>query len=161
MFLNLLLSISIWMATLLILHLILPCLNFLPWKILTIAFIVSLSLSVVLHMYQWKCWKFILSGRPKQQTVDFTQIVLFVGWLYVISGSALSVHCHCFPWALFTIIPMVIYTASVLLSSSDEPSNVNAPSLLESKITSSSGSPGSSSSESPVSSMSSPSSTIP
>ena len=157
MFLNVFLSISIWVATLLILHLFLPCLNFLPWEILTIAFLVSLSLSVVLHMYQWKCWKFIWSGKPKEKTVDFPQIVLFVGWLYVISGSVLSIHCQCFPWALFTIVPMAIYTLSFLSSSSDEPSNVNAPSLLESKITSSFGS----SSDSTVSSMSSPSSTTP
>ena len=157
MFLNFVISVSIYLATILVLHLMLPCLDFLPWKILIIVFIASLSLSVALHISQWKCWKFILSDRSKQKTVDFKQIVLFVGWLCVISGSAVSIPCQWFPWPLVTIIPIVIYTLSFLSSSSDEPSNVNAPSLLESKITSSS------SSDSTVArnSMSSPSSTTP
>jgi len=159
MCLNFIISISIYLATILILHLILPCLDFLPWEILTIVFIVSLSLSVALHVSHWKCWKFILSSRPKRKTIDFKQMVLFTGWLYVITGSVLTIHCQIFPWSLVTIIPMIIYTCSFFSSSdepsSDEPSNVNAPSLLESKTTSSS--------DSTVarSSMSSPSSTTP
>ena len=152
MFLSISISINVWLLTIVVARFFLNCLFPLTWSMLLTLFVVSLLMTVAIHIYNWKCWRYLRHGpqRLRSFTTETPRkhikigIILFI-WLETITFIVISWFCWREAGALvfLSIIPAIImtYTASTCSSAdkwsepdeSLEPpsSNVNTDASLE------------------------------
>ena len=140
MFLSISVSINVWLLTVMVVRFFLVCLSPIAWSLLLPLFVASLCMTVVIHMYHWKCWWYIrhdplrLRSFPVVRTGNTTVGVILLLWLEAVTFVLSSwLCCHELnPLVFLVIIPAACgtYTASTcsfeLSESLELPSNVNA-----------------------------------
>lgn len=135
------LSINVWLLSAVLARFFLPCLS-VEWSVLLSVLSASLLVSMCVHMYTWRCWKYLwhrprrLRSFHRDRDPPKCHCVLLL-WLWLMAGSATLATCMCaagrWPWSLLGFIPAVFYTAanagrSSSEDSSPESSSVNADS---------------------------------
>ena len=150
MFLSISISINVWLLSVVVVRFFVDCLSPLSWSMLLTLFLVSLLMTVAIHMYYWKCWRYLRHGPQRlrsfgpQRLRSFTTVspnkhikigvILFV-WLETITFVVISWFCWQAAGALvlLSIIPAVIftYTASACSSDSEPPESLEPPSSKE------------------------------
>ena len=144
---NFCISVNVWCILCLMLRLFIPCLNNIKWNIIIPLFILSLLCTLLVHIYSWKCWKYlrhsphVLRSEDGRTSDVFSPKLICFGivWLTNITAVLLSVYCDWFPWkfSLLSLVFTLPYTGWVCVSSSSDPeslgsSNVNADELSSS-----------------------------
>ena len=138
MFFNVSISFTISIVGLVIARSMCHCLEQLPWTFILLSLAISGSLTIIAHIYGWKCWLFLWQ-RPQrltsmtewqrigqQQRKDIIpQLVLYI-WVTAVWLATFLLPCHIkWYWPGLATIALVLYTASscLLTSSSEEPSS--------------------------------------
>ena len=128
MFLSISISINVWLLSVVVVRFFVDCLSPLSWSMLLTLFVVSLLMTVAIHMYYWKCWRYLRHGPQRLRsftTVSSNKhikigVILFV-WLETITFIIISWFCWQAAGALvlLSIIPAVIFTYTASACSSD------------------------------------------
>jgi hypothetical protein len=150
MFLSISVSINVWLLTVIVARFVVSCLSAVAWSMLLTFFVISMLITMVIHMYHWKCWRYIRHDpqRLRSLTVERSTNSVRVGViLFIWLEAATFVLSTWFCWqelkavVFLVIVPAAFvtyvvafgsYTASTCSFSSSEPeslelaSNVNA-----------------------------------
>ena len=142
MILSVSVSINVLLLTVVVARFFLSCLRPIAWSLLLTLFIASLLTTVAIHMYYWKCWRYL--RHDPQRLRSFTAgtskmnvrggVVLFI-WLEASTFVLLTWLCwqELNPLVFLVILPAAFgtYTASICPFVPSEPeslsSNVNTP----------------------------------
>lgn len=153
MLLEICISINVWLCGVVVTRFFLPCLEVLTWSLVLTLFSMSLILTMCIHMYNWKCWRYLRHGprrlrsfaTPARYNDKKIGIILFL-WLATTTFVCLSWICWeiFYPLVLLVFIPVVIVTYTAFMCSSfpsceeesSESSKVNASVELGSTVTS-------------------------
>lgn len=124
MFLSLLVSINVWLLSVVVARFFVPCLSPIPWSLLLTLFVASLLATMSIHVYHWKCWRYIRHGPQRLRSfTDETSnrnvrvgVILFI-WLEATTFVVLSWLCwqELNPLVFLVVVPATFctYTASV------------------------------------------------
>ena len=161
MLLSFFLSMNLCLLSIILVKVSLVCFT-VPWSVLLTLFAVSLLSSLLVHMYSWRCWKY-LRHKPqrlrsfKSEASEHVPQCMYVvfGWLWLMAGSGVGITYMCdteyWPWSTLGFLPAVTYTASwsmivrssgssgssgssetASVSSEDEPESSNVNTSVES-----------------------------
>lgn len=132
MILSVSVSINVWLLTVVVARFFLPCLRPIAWSLLLTLFIASLLTTVAIHMYYWKCWRYLRHDpqRLRSFTAETSKrnvrvgVVLFI-WLEATTFVLLTWLCwqELNPLVFLVIVPAAFgtYTASICPFTSSEP----------------------------------------
>lgn len=123
MILSVSVSINVWLLTVVVARFFLPCLRPIAWSLLLTLFITSLLTTVAIHMYYWKCWRYLRHDpqRLRSFTAETSKrnvcgVVLFI-WLEATTFVLLTWLCwqELNPLVFLVIVPAAFgtYTASI------------------------------------------------
>lgn len=100
-------------------------------QLLLICFVSMLSLTILVHMFSLKCWKYLFGQHNRNSPLDVSAILLL--FLFAESIYFVVVGVICVVWIPFgiSIVLLCIYTASKLLESLSD-SISSSSELLES-----------------------------
>jgi len=124
MFLSVLVSVNVWLLSVVVARFVVPCLSPIPWSMLLTLFVVSLLVTMTVHMYHWKCWRYIRHGPQRLRSfTDETSNrnvcvgVIFLIWLEATTFVLLSWLCcqELNPLVFLVVVPAALcsYTASI------------------------------------------------
>jgi len=123
MFLSVLVSINLWLSSVVVARFFVPCLSPIPWSLLLTLFVVSLLATMSIHVYHWKCWRYIRHGPQRlRSSTDETSnrnvcvgVILFI-WLEATTFVVFTWLCwqELNPLVFLVVVPVVLctYTAS-------------------------------------------------
>lgn len=145
MILSVSVSINVWLLTVVVARFCWTCLSAIAWSMLLTLFIASLLTTVAIHMYYWKCWRYLRHDpqRLRSKRVASSKrnvrggVVLFI-WLEATTFVLLTWLCwqELNPLVFLVIIPAAFgtYTASICPFTASESeslsSNVNTSPTL-------------------------------
>lgn len=145
MFLSFTIALNLSLVTVILARCFAPC-DVIAWSPLLTLFSVSLLLSIGVHMYRWKCWKYLRHRPTRLKSFHMTEpdvkrsdVCLMFLWLEAPVFVALVRVCGWFPWywGLFAVLPACIYTASCAFTRSSSESFGSDDSDSESSLSSS------------------------
>lgn len=131
MILSVLVSINVWLLSVVVARFFVPCLSPIPWSLLLTLFVVSLLATMSIHVYHWKCWRYIRHGPQRLRSfTDETSnrnvrvgVILFI-WLEATTFVVLSWLCwqKLNPLVFLVVVPATLctYTASICPSGAAE-----------------------------------------
>ena len=145
MFFDIIIAMDLWLITLLPVRLFWPCWAFIPWSLWGTWVCIAVGVTIVGHVYQWRCWKY-LWHRPQrlrsisdlsedEETQNHTSYI-FDWWFFFTSvsyiiGAVLRPECNISWWPGAIALSMLVVYTSVscipkgISSSSSLSSNVN------------------------------------
>lgn len=144
MFLAISVSINVWLLTVLVARFFLTCLSSIAWSLLLTLFVASLCMTVLIHMYHWKCWRYIrhapqrLRSFPSEQTRNTTAGVVLFLWLEAVTFVLLSWLCshELNPLVFLVIVPAVVGTYTGCSFETSEPQSLEPSSKVNAELSS-------------------------
>ena len=140
LFIEIGITLTVFMLGVLIAHATWPCLVHIDWPPFILAFVVILIVCMLLHILRWKCWSYLCHNRQRLRSMSSDRKrplrIFRITWAALFLWSvayALVAGLSCgTPWWPGLVVPALtlIYTlskwSSSCSSSASEPSNVNA-----------------------------------
>lgn len=124
MLLSILISATIAMFGLLFIRLSVSCVDNIPWSVLLTFLAIFSLMSIILHSFQMKCWRFLTWGPQRLRSVtdeesnvkryDFIpQVVLYI-WVFCFGAISIFNQRCGIPlfWPILSLGILIIYTAS-------------------------------------------------
>lgn len=145
MLFDIVIAIDLWLVTLLPVRLFWPCWSFVPWALWGICMCSSVGITILIHVWQWKCWKYLwhrpqrlrsLSDLSEDDQMPSPTSHIFDWWFFFVCvsytvGAILRPQCNISWWPGVAALGMLmIHTSARCMSkgiSSSDPlsSNVN------------------------------------
>lgn len=124
-----------------------PCLRIIPWSPILVPFVLCLIVTMLLHMYGWKCWSYLCHDRKRlhsrtnasSSSIPYAYMVIGIlcAWSASFGVCSWNIPSCNVPWWPALICPTVafIYTVAVLSSktSCSEPASSESASSSESE----------------------------
>lgn len=121
MLLSICISINAWLLVVIVSRFWIPCLEDLTWSLLLTLFSTSLLSTMFVHIYHWKCWKYLLVNHHCLRSLIGTNqkniryCVSFTLFLWLVSSTFVVGSWFCwkqlYPLVFLIFVPTVIYTA--------------------------------------------------
>lgn len=146
MIFDFLIAIDLWLVALLPVRLFWPCWSFVPWTLWGTCMCFSLGITIMIHVYQWQCWKYLrhrpqrlrsLSDLSEDDHVRTSPKSHIFGWWFFfvcvsyIVGAILRSECNISWWpgtialGMLALHTSAVYMSNGISSSESLSSNVN------------------------------------